>query len=139
MSERAFSVLPVPPMLTPALSLLRKEKVTSMDRRVQIIINLMEGNFHRNISLKDLARAVNLSQSRLNHLFKADVGVSPVLYLRTLRMERARDLLEMTLLSVKQVMTSVGVKDKSHFERDFKKIYGATPSRHRAACFLKRT
>src|SRR5687768_3187080 len=46
-------------------------------------------------------------------------------------MQRARELLETSYLSVKQVMARVGVTDESHFVRDFKKACGLTPARYR--------
>jgi len=104
-----------------------------MDRRVQVTIELMKADLRRELSPDDLARATNLSRSRFQHLFKAETGVSPASYLRLLRLERARFLLETSFLSIKQIMLRVGVADKSHFERRFKKAYGATPTGYRAA------
>jgi AraC-like DNA-binding protein len=46
-------------------------------------------------------------------------------------MERARYLLETSFLSVKEIAYSVGLSDESHFVRDFKKAYGAPPTRYR--------
>ncbi len=46
-------------------------------------------------------------------------------------MQQARKLLEETFLSVKQIMSAVGLKDESHFTRDFKKAYGLSPVRYR--------
>ncbi len=103
-----------------------------MDQRLQIVIALMKEELHRDISLHELASSVNLSLSRLHHLFKAETGTTPAHYLRFLRMERAKELLEFTFMSVKQIMVSVGVQDRSHFEREFKRMYGLTPTQHRA-------
>ena len=44
-------------------------------------------------------------------------------------MEKARYLLETSLLSVKEITHSVGLNDESHFVRDFKKAYGVPPTR----------
>jgi hypothetical protein len=46
-------------------------------------------------------------------------------------MERAGDLLETSFLSVKEIAHAVGLNDESHFVRDFKTIYGVTPTRYR--------
>ena len=46
-------------------------------------------------------------------------------------MERARLLLERTFLSVKEVMTFVGVNDPSHFSRDFRRRHGVAPTSFR--------
>jgi two-component system response regulator YesN len=96
----------------------------------------MQNELHRDISLNALAASVNLSLSRLHHLFKAETGTTPAQYLRSLRLEKAKELLEDTLLSVKQIMVSIGVRDRSHFEREFKRMYGLTPTQYRATARL---
>lgn len=104
-----------------------------MDTRIQIIMHLMKEELHRDLSLDELAQRVNLSLSHLHHLFKAETGTTPWLYLNSLRLEEARRLLVTSMLSVKQIMIKVGIKDKSHFGREFKKIYGKSPSKYRMA------
>ncbi|HKR00218.1 MAG TPA: helix-turn-helix transcriptional regulator [Pyrinomonadaceae bacterium] len=103
-----------------------------MDPRIQRAIRLMTADLRPEISINELAKSLNLSESRLRHLFKAETGVSPMQYLKAQRIQRARKLLENTFLSVKEVMMEVGAKDKSHFIRDFKKAFGLSPSQLRA-------
>ena len=57
----------------------------------------------------------------------------PIQYLKVLRIERAKYLLETSFLSVKEIAHIVGVNDESHFVRDFKKTYGAPPTPYRTA------
>jgi AraC-like DNA-binding protein len=102
-----------------------------MDQRVQRVITLIDNNFHQHLSEEDLGRAVNLSPWGLCHLFKSETGKAPLQYLRTVRMEKAKSLLETTFLSVKQIMRLVGLRDESHFVRDFKIRYGLSPTTHR--------
>lgn len=83
------------------------------------------------LSLSEFAQSVNLSVWRLCHIFKSDVGMPPMRYLRLLRMERAKDLLESSFLSVKEIGYRVGLNDESHFVRDFKSTYGLSPACYR--------
>ena len=84
------------------------------------------------LSLGEFAQSVNLSVWRLCHIFKSDVGMPPIRYLRLLRMERAKDLLESSFLSVKEIAYQVGLNDESHFVRDFKSTYGYSPALYRS-------
>ena len=84
------------------------------------------------LSLAEFAQSVNLSVWRLCHIFKSDVGMPPIRYLRLLRMERAKDLLESSFLSVKEIAFQVGLNDESHFVRDFKTTYGYSPALYRS-------
>jgi len=110
-----------------------------MDQRIRLAITLMQDELRRELPLAELARAVYLSPSRFQHLFKAETGTTPAHYLRKLRLEHAKGLLETSLLGIKQIMHSVGLKDRSHFEREFKKLYGLTPRQYRATALLSST
>ncbi len=57
--------------------------------------------------------------------------MSPIKYLKLLRLEKAKHLLETSFLSVKEITYQVGINDESHFVRDFKKAYGNAPGQHR--------
>lgn len=109
-----------------------------MDRRVETALHLMKGNLQQKTSLSGIAACVNLSASRLSHLFKTETGVSPAKYLKHARMERAKQLLETSFLSVKQIMVAVGINDSSHFVRSFKNAYGLTPTDYRSGMAASR-
>ncbi|PYS85055.1 MAG: hypothetical protein DMF67_02705 [Acidobacteria bacterium] len=98
-----------------------------MDQRVQAVINIMKAGSDKELSLIELAQAVNLSTSRLRHVFKAEMGISPAQYIKFLKMNKAKELTESTFLNVKQIMNVVGISDGSHFVRDFKRFFGVTP------------
>ena len=102
-----------------------------MDQRVLRVKTLIETNFDREISVGEMARAVDLSISHLQHLFKNEMGQSPAHYVQALRLNRARYLLESSSLSIKQIMIRIGAKDRSNFERRFKQAYKTTPVQYR--------
>ena len=93
---------------------------------------MMRDDVRGELSLAELAQSVNLSVWRLCHIFKSDVGMPPIRYLRLLRMERAKNLLESSFLSVKEIAYQVGLNDESHFVRDFKSTYGYSPALYRS-------
>jgi AraC-like DNA-binding protein len=93
---------------------------------------MMRADVRGEMSLAEFAQSVNLSVWRLSHIFKSDVGMPPIRYLRLLRMERAKGLLESSFLSVKEIAFQVGLNDESHFVRDFKSTYGFSPALYRS-------
>jgi transcriptional regulator GlxA family with amidase domain len=103
-----------------------------LDKRVEKIIQMMREDVRGELSLTEFAQSVNLSVWRLCHIFKSDVGMPPIRYLRLLRMERAKGLLESSFLSVKEIAYQVGLNDESHFVRDFKSTYGYSPALYRS-------
>ena len=74
---------------------------------------------------------LNISASRLRHLFKEETGNTPLHHLKIMRLLRARELLLDSFLSLKQVMNLVGITDISHFVKDYKILHGETPARTR--------
>ena len=105
-----------------------------MDQRVQATLALLSDSFPRKPSVEELARAVNLSPSYLRRLFRAETGIPLNQYLKSIRIQKAKELIENTFLNMKQVMYAVGIKDKSQFARDFKKLFGLTPTQYKARC-----
>lgn len=103
-----------------------------MDYRIHAVIVLMRRNLARRMTLTGMARAAEMSPSHFCRLFKNETNRTPASYLKQLRMGKARELLEETTLSVKQVMARVGLFDESHFVRDFQALYGLSPARYRA-------
>ena len=102
-----------------------------MAPKIQMVISMIENDLDRDIPLEELAQRVNLSCSRLRHVFKEETGMTPARYRKALRMQKAKKLVEETFLSMKEIMTSVGIRNKNQFARDFRKAYGLTPSEHR--------
>jgi len=112
-----------------------RERLVSADRlrtrRVKIVIDFMNANFQRRLSSDELGEVARLSADYLSRLFKIETGLTLWEYLIRLRMEKARELLETSLLSIKEVMAAVGYDSKGHFARHFRRWFGASPSEYR--------
>jgi AraC family transcriptional regulator of arabinose operon len=105
--------------------------IKRMDHRIQQTIKKIEADISRQFVIGDLAASVNLSVSRLQHLFKKEVETSIVKYINNLRLQKARKLLESSHLHVKEIRMRVGLTNESHFQRDFKQKFGETPNNYR--------
>jgi AraC family transcriptional regulator of arabinose operon len=103
-----------------------------MDPRIQIVNAMLEHDLSSTSRIAELSQLVNLSSSRLRHLFRADRGQTIARHRKDVRLEEARFLLRSTLLSVKEIMHRVGISSDSHFAHDFKQAYGLSPTQYRA-------
>jgi AraC family transcriptional regulator of arabinose operon len=103
-----------------------------MDHRIQIVCSVLESDPASSLRISDLSRSVNLSPSRLRHLFKTETDQTLAQYRNGVRLEEARVLLIGTILSVKEIMHRVGVNSDSHFAHDFKEVCGSSPTQYRA-------
>lgn len=104
-----------------------------MDARVIAAIQRMENGLQERLTVPQLASGVELSVAQLTRLFRHETGATPGAYLHSLRLARAKALLERTSLSVAEVMRQVGLSDRSHFARDFLRRYGSSPRSFRLA------
>lgn len=100
--------------------------------RVGEVINYMANNFQEKLSISSIARAVNLSESYLSHLFKDFTGMSVINFLMSYRLTQSKYLLTLyPNLSVKEVSEQCGFESNAHFSRFFKKHTGMAPLNYR--------
>lgn len=92
------------------------------------VLEFIDANLHRQISLADIAAEVHLSPYHLGRVFKKAMGVSLHQYLIGQRLERGRALLESGDYTINEVATLVGFAAHSHFNAHFKRRYGVPPS-----------
>jgi len=82
-------------------------------------------------SLDALSSELNLSRSQMGRKVKALTGRSLSIYVRSLRLQKARQLLLNSTLSVKEIAYEVGFSDPAYFTRSFTAEYGESPSETR--------
>ena len=106
-----------------------------MDSRIRQAIAFMEENLSAKVTENELAHRAGLTAQHFCVLFKGETGETPARYLNRLRMDKARELLDLddhSHFSIKEIATNVGCNDLSHFVRDFQKRFGLSPKRYRA-------
>jgi len=101
------------------------------DPRVSIACDYMLSQLAERFSIDDVARACNLSSSRLTHLFKQHMGVSPKSWSNSMRLQQARKLLLGSSASVACIADQVGYEDPNQFTRFFKNKVGCSPREFR--------
>ncbi len=103
---------------------------TSAVRRAHSILLLIEDD--PALSLTQLAKLLNLSPSRVEHLIKSGTGNNFRKSRAAARLQKGVALLQHTALSIKQVAHSVGYSHSSTFTKQFRMAFGATPSDFRS-------
>jgi AraC-like DNA-binding protein len=99
---------------------------------VQQAIVRMRSDTDSGLDAQSLAKKLNISYSSFRHTFQQHTGSSPHQYLLALRLARARNLLEATSLSVKEIAQHAGFEDEHYFCRFFKAKTGMTPGQWRS-------
>ncbi|MBU4290307.1 MAG: arabinose operon transcriptional regulator AraC [Verrucomicrobia bacterium] len=102
-------------------------RTAGLDDRIRTALNYLCDNSVKRITLTDLGRVCALSPSRLSHLFKQQMGETPMQYLEQRKIERAKDLLLMTGKTVSQVAYEIGFENQFYFSRVFKRCTGKSP------------
>lgn len=100
-------------------------------RRAETIIRMRSG---RDLEVRDLAREVGMSESRLHRLFRLHRGVTPGQAMTAARLSYAARLLAESRESLAEVALRAGFADQSSFTRAFRREMGATPADYRKTC-----
>ncbi len=95
-------------------------------------IGLMEKSPESAMSLQFLARHAGMSPSHYNKKFREATGTSPMSYLITLRLEKARTLLDDKSLNVEEISRLCGFCDSNYLIRLFRARFGITPAKYRS-------
>jgi len=111
-------------MVTQHIFKKRSEKNSSI---IDSLINILEGNYHRQITINEIAKKVYLSPSYICTLFKESMGESIIDYLTKLRLKHAQRLLADKSLNIYEVAEKTGFNSTSYFSVVFKNAYGISP------------
>lgn len=99
---------------------------------VRAMLGYIEASLPGTITLADLSAVFFMSEGHLCRLFRQEMGMSVIAYVKRMRMQMAARLLSDTTQSVRDVGARVGVSDPNYFCRIFKQETGMTPSEYRA-------
>lgn len=103
--------------------------------KVHLALDFISQNYMRRVSLREVAAASGLSPTRLAHLVKEHTGRTVLQTLQQTRIRQAQQLLERSQKSCTEIGYEVGFEDQSYFIKQFKRLTGTTPARHRKRYF----
>ena len=101
--------------------------------KLSMVIKMMENNIEEPISPSSLAKDVRMSTRQLERLFRRYLNRSPKRYYMELRLQKARNLLMQTDMSVINVALACGFASPSHFSKCYRSHYNKTPYRERGS------
>jgi len=103
----------------------------SLEPRVREALEVMGSNLTAPHSVDSLAGSCGLSPSRFAHLFRAELGISPVRALRRMRLREAALQLRYGDGSIEAIAEGTGFTSPSHLSREFRRHFGVSPLSYR--------
>jgi len=113
----------------------RVEKTKANDNKTdfnQELVKVMEyidENLEKDITLQELANVLCLEKTYFLKKFKTAVGITPMAYIRNVRIEKAKEFLKYSDMNITQIAETVGFISVHHFSNCFSKYIGTSPSK----------
>jgi len=114
----------------------RKERLSE---RIEVnrAVEYLNSNLTSKLTVDDIARAAHMSGSHFSRIFRKETGKSPMDYLMSVRLERAKRLLLAGDMTVTQVAQACGFSNASYLSDRFRKAYAKTPTEFRNSMISK--
>ncbi|MFC5590299.1 helix-turn-helix domain-containing protein [Sporosarcina soli] len=103
-----------------------------LDSRIQMVSRFVQENMKEKITMDSLAKVTHTSESHLRNLFSTGLGISPMEYVRRLKIDKARELLLDTELPIQEISNLLGFPDATTFSRMFQKYERKSPRVYRS-------
>ncbi len=100
---------------------------TDLHPEIRRLLAWIERHYGEVDALDRAFKESHLSPNHLRLLFRQQVGMAPTLFLKSVRLRHARDLLATTVLSVKEVAAAVGIEDNLYFSKAYRAFWGKSP------------
>jgi AraC-like DNA-binding protein len=138
LTERVQVLMDLLLLLGPFLAQCRSDRSLEKHRqliRLLPVLSFIEEHLKESGSLRDLAARVALNPVYFSNLFSSTMGMPPIRYINHRRIERSKELLLISQLSIKEIAAQLGFEDPLYFSRVFQKQEGLPPLRYRQTGF----
>ncbi|HEY9575605.1 MAG TPA: AraC family transcriptional regulator [Lachnospiraceae bacterium] len=106
---------------------------TQLDSRIQLVVDYVLLHPAEKYTPQKMADMAELSKQRFSGLFKAQIGKSPMAYIKELKLTTAARKLLVSNDPVSNIAYEIGYEDPNYFIREFKSVFGYTPKQYRQA------
>lgn len=100
-------------------------------KEVEIVKQYIESHYKEEISVELLSELVYMAPSYLSSIFKKETGQNLNRFIKSVRMEKAKELLEQTVMKIVDISTGCGYPNVSYFCSSFREYYGISPQKFR--------
>lgn len=108
-----------------------QEEVSRAREKMRLAIGYLQENFQRDLNMAMVSNYVSMNYSQFSNAFKEYTGKNFVVYLKELRMARAKQLLRTTDMKVFEISWKVGYGNEKHFMKTFRAVCGVSPTEYR--------
>ena len=129
-SQKECDELPIE-MIKKYCSLVKNYSRATYSELIRNAFTFVNMNISIPITLKDVAKNLNINASYLSAQFKREVGETLTDYIRTQRIRSAINFLNTTNMPIQDIASQVGIDDVSYFSKQFKKQVGMSPMQYR--------
>ena len=98
-------------------------------RQIAQVINWLKANYAESIPIDDLAAMAHMSPSTFREHFRAFAGISPLQYLKQVRLQNARQMMLNQSVDAGNAAARVGYESVSQFSREYSRLFGEPPRR----------
>lgn len=106
-------------------------ELAAYTHELEPVVRHIEQHYAQSISMVQMARLAKLSRTHFNRRFQQVFRMTPLAYLRTIRVQAAQRLLAGTLQELAAIAVDTGFTDQSHFTRRFREATALTPAAYR--------
>ncbi len=119
-------------LLAEIISLSRNQDLKSGNEEVvENIKFILEENLYKNLDINSISEKMSMSKPQLNTIFKSYTGMSPYQYFLNIKINKAKEWLDLDTYPVKEIALNLSFSDPLYFTRLFTKKTGVSPSKWR--------